>query len=85
MNKENDDEEKGYLRKSKSKEKESFFSTIVMKLSAICIIILIILVITYGYTLSCGKDALASDILDIVKVLVGAIFGGIIAQAALNR
>jgi len=87
MNNENTEKEKqpGYMGKTPSKEKGTFFSPVAIRLAAFGIIILLILVITYGYTLHCGKDILASEILDIIKVLVGAIFGGTIAQAALSR
>jgi len=73
------------MSKAKSREKETFFAPIAIRLASFSIIILVILVLTYYFTLHCGKDVLASEILDIIKVLVGAIFGGTIAQAALNR
>ncbi len=87
MNKGDTEEEKslGYMKKRISKEKGTFFSPIAIRLACFSIVILVILVLTYGYTLSCGKDALAAEILDIIKVLIGMIFCGTIAQAALNR
>jgi len=85
MNKEDKKEEIGDMRKVVSEEKGTFFSPMAIRLACFSIVILVILVLTYGFTLSCGKDALASEILDVIKVLVGAIFGGTIAQAALKR
>ena len=70
------------MSKVQSMERKSFFDSPALKLIGLCIVILIILGVLYVITLCFNKDALATGILDIIKVLVGAIIGGIVGNTA---
>ena len=68
------------MRKTTSLERQNFFENPALKIIGLCIVILLILGFLYCFTILCNKDSLAVMILDLIKVLIGAIIGGLVAS-----